>query len=605
MNKKQLLIDKNNTQHPNMANLPITATNLFYTGGKKISLPSIYNDKEIKVINKELNTSLNEPIIFSKKKKESSIKTLRYINNDTGRTRHYTPAAQEWFNSIYSYNKNYIKSLPTADKKVMKLLQSYFNFFLNPKKFKTKRIANRYRKLSANKVFIGKGDLKHTNEKVIITSYVYNVEQLYLKSTIKKIYYNMFLQKKILKKFSFIDKKNSKEIISYNRPHTLAEFSNYPPYHPGWSINYPDHHEWHKNACFKWFWKQYVELIGQKNLRDKEKAEKVKKGGINKNYLSFKDRTKKNFLDVFSQDTFLFYKNALNNFLLPLLQLVDKKEENIEKIEIFEKEKINKIKNIYDDFDRYMIYAENWYFKPYKRFKYLLMLNKAKFEKPFIQTLAHLVKNIYHKEVEFNLVNINRMHLNSDIYTQAISLKLKNRDNKLFKVLTRSLTKVKLPNVSRLSEKYHKDNKDEYLINNIRNTYINSMFNDNTTVDSLNNLLSGFFPSANNLEIEVRKRSSIIKRPVSLYKYILRTLKHIKLAGVRVEAKGRLTRRFTAAKSVFKVKWKGGLKNVDSSFKGLSAIMLRGDRKSNVQYSVLNSKNRNGAFGVKGWIGSK
>jgi hypothetical protein len=56
---------------------------------------------------------------------------------------------------------------------------------------------------------------------------------------------------------------------------------------------------------------------------------------------------------------------------------------------------------------------------------------------------------------------------------------------------------------------------------------------------------------------------------------------------------------------VFKVRWKGGLKNVDSSFKGLSAIMLRGDRKSNVQYSVLSSKNRNGAFGVKSWVSSK
>ena len=39
---------------------------------------------------------------------------------------------------------------------------------------------------------------------------------------------------------------------------------------------------------------------------------------------------------------------------------------------------------------------------------------------------------------------------------------------------------------------------------------------------------------------------------------------------------------------------------MDSSFKGLSAIMLRGDVKSNIQYSLLNSKNRNGAFGVKG-----
>jgi hypothetical protein len=77
------------------------------------------------------------------------------------------------------------------------------------------------------------------------------------------------------------------------------------------------------------------------------------------------------------------------------------------------------------------------------------------------------------------------------------------------------------------------------------------------------------------------------------------------MAGIRIEAKGRLTRRFTASRSVFKMKWKGGLKNVDSSFKGLSAIMLRGHVKPNVQYSMINSKNRNGAFGVKGWVSNK
>jgi hypothetical protein len=195
------------------------------------------------------------------------------------------------------------------------------------------------------------------------------------------------------------------------------------------------------------------------------------------------------------------------------------------------------------------------------------------------------------------------MHLNSDIYTQAVSLKLRNRDNKLFKVLTWSLNKVKLPNVSRMTERYNVSNRDEYLINKIRNMYINSMFKIN--VDPLNNLLLDFFSRTDNLEIEIKKRSSIIKRPISLYKYIIRSLKHLKLAGIRVEAKGRLTRRFTASRSVFKMKWKGGLKNVDSSFKGLSAIMLRGDRKSNLQYSMLNSRNRNGAYGVKGWVSSK
>jgi hypothetical protein len=131
------------------------------------------------------------------------------------------------------------------------------------------------------------------------------------------------------------------------------------------------------------------------------------------------------------------------------------------------------------------------------------------------------------------------------------------------------------------------------------------MISINNVQDPLNNLLLNYFPWSENLEIKIAKLSSIIDRSVYLDSYVLYTLKHRKMAGIRVEAKGRLTRRFTASRSVFKMKWKGGLKNVDSSFRGLSAIMLRGHVKSNIQYSLLNSKNRNGAFGVKGWVSNK
>ena len=130
------------------------------------------------------------------------------------------------------------------------------------------------------------------------------------------------------------------------------------------------------------------------------------------------------------------------------------------------------------------------------------------------------------------------------------------------------------------------------------------MFKNNSN-DPLSNLLLDYFPSADNLKVNIVKRSSIKKRSISLRNYVLKSLKHVKMAGIRIEAKGRLTRRFTASRSVFKMKWKGGLKNVDSSFKGLSTILLRGHVKSNVQYSMINSKNRNGAFGVKGWVGNK
>jgi hypothetical protein len=50
---------------------------------------------------------------------------------------------------------------------------------------------------------------------------------------------------------------------------------------------------------------------------------------------------------------------------------------------------------------------------------------------------------------------------------------------------------------------------------------------------------------------------------------------------------------------------KGGLKNIDSSYKGLSSVNMRGYVKPNVQYSIFTSKRKIGAFAVKGWISGR
>jgi hypothetical protein len=187
----------------------------------------------------------------------------------------------------------------------------------------------------------------------------------------------------------------------------------------------------------------------------------------------------------------------------------------------------------------------------------LLNFNKVKFTRIFITKLLFLIQKIYNKKVEFNIVNLKKMHLNSDIYTQAVSLKLRNRDNKLYRVLKSSLRKIKLPIMSKINEKKQKPNRNEFLVNSIRNNRINTMFtpiSSKNNNDPLQNLLLKFFPSTDNLEINIIKRSSIRKRAISLKNYVLRSLKHLKLRGIRVEAKGRLTRRFTASRSVFKMK---------------------------------------------------
>jgi hypothetical protein len=77
------------------------------------------------------------------------------------------------------------------------------------------------------------------------------------------------------------------------------------------------------------------------------------------------------------------------------------------------------------------------------------------------------------------------------------------------------------------------------------------------------------------------------------------------MGGIRLEVKGRLTKRYRADRSKYFVKWKGGLKNINSSFQGLSSVLFRGNTKSNTSYSLSTGKRRIGAFAVKGWIGGK
>jgi hypothetical protein len=72
-------------------------------------------------------------------------------------------------------------------------------------------------------------------------------------------------------------------------------------------------------------------------------------------------------------------------------------------------------------------------------------------------------------------------------------------------------------------------------------------------------------------------------------------MRNIHITGITLETKGRLTRRITASRSVYKLKQKGNLKNIYSYIGGL---LTRGYIKSNVNYIKDKSNNENGSFGI-------
>lgn len=474
----------------------------------------------------------NKPLIFTKKVNDKSkIIPLNLNNNTLGEKRHFPPATKEWLNSVYAYNSNYIKSLPVADKNLMKLIQSYFNFFKKDLS-KSKRLRIRFRRLLVSKIFVGKAELKHTSSKVIITLYVYNKQKEMLANKIKNLERKLF--------------------------------------------SYPLDQNHHLSG-------------GGKSPIDNLKT------------LSFKDK----FEIIDRQKSYIM-----------------KQVEN-EKILILNSYKVNGAFNIhnvrlYNEFTKNLLEKELIAMTYYKL---LLDFNKLKFEDAYLLRLSNLLSKIYNKDVEFNIVSLKYLYLNSDILSQAIALKLKNRNNRLLRVLRSSLSMVKLPLRNKVTETI-KNRSEEYFLNTIKNLKISSTLPSSTmsvattfikekennpallnTSDSLNKLLLGIFSNGQGLPLfSLPSEESEQTVETFLFNHLL---KHKAIGGVRLEAKGRLTRRFTASRSVFKVKWKGTLKNIDSSYRKLSTVMLRGHAKSNVQYTNINSKNRNGSFGIKGWVSSR
>ena len=101
----------------------------------------------------------------------------------------------------------------------------------------------------------------------------------------------------------------------------------------------------------------------------------------------------------------------------------------------------------------------------------------------------------------------------------------------------------------------------------------------------------------------LEKEKQVLNRDYSKVKSIIfESIRYKHIAGIRLEVKGRLTKRYTASRSQHKVRYKGNLVNVYSSIKGYPSSVLRGNLKPNLQYTKLNSKSRIGSFGVKGWV---
>ena len=274
-------------------------------------------------------------------------------------------------------------------------------------------------------------------------------------------------------------------------------------------------------------------------------------------------------------------------------------------------------------------------------FNQFLALNKAKFEKRYVSLLVKQINKIYNKNVEFNFVNLKYLYLDNYIFSTALITKIKklSKIKKSFLVAIRKfLNMFDIPPVKPLdiyNQMYNKEivlqgpsvydfifrpinnrvSREINVIqdikqNNLDANILNKTFNSKTVesldeiclknYDILDKSVTRFLPkidlglSRNKLGLDLENSSNLVQ--------VFKSTKYKLLNGVRIEVAGRITKRRSAARSIFKMRNKGNIRNKDSSDKGLSAVMFRGYAKSNLQYNFLYSKVRGGSFGFKGWL---
>lgn len=439
------------------------------------------------------------------------------------------PISKEWKNTVYFFDKNSLKNIPLNDMNLNKIIKSYFNLHFKNKFLHLKHMSLKRRNSLLRRIYVSNIEIKHTNNKAIITLYVINTQ----KKTLDKRYEN---SKLFFKKLRF-EIQNLQKIFIENKI---------------------------------------------KILKDKFIENLINNGLIFKESQIFKSK-------------FELLNKIINYCNLYFNKYVKKN--------IFNKLKfIRKINLI-------------------RRHIYAFKIDRFKFEEVyFLYKLNNLLTKILKKKIEYNIINLKSLVYNTDIFTKALALKFRKKKIYILSGINSIINRAKFPKVNTVIErvnlkKYkdlnlvHNKYKDTHLLSNLNNNedffkFLKNMYNVHdkylksytlrlTTTDLSN-------PSYSLIAINNDKRlENKVKRSM------FNSIRYKNMGGIRLEIKGRLTKRYRADRSLYKLKWKGGLKNIESSFNKLSSVLYRGYFKPNVTYSIANSKRRIGAFAVKGWISGK
>lgn len=445
------------------------------------------------------------PYLYSNTITQTNLEKEEYNN-----ILYYPVSSKEWFSSVYSFSKSYIKSLVATNLVVNGVFKMYFTMLEYNNKMHLKRRRTNKVRYSANKIYVSKAEAKHTNTKVIFILYTFNKQ----KSIIQRLLRPLFnpLNQRIF--FVNLKEKENAQVIPENKDISIK------------SIDQIHNTVGDKQENF------LVKSCNSKNVYEKKEVEQEKLRGMN--YISTEEC---NYFALQSESN--LFTNQLDS-IASIIYTIKTTTKNLS-------EKLYQYRN---SMWKYLFGFLKFYFSYIK----LINFNLLKFNNSMLKWKSkgvhRLLVKIYNKTIQIRIVQLKSIHLNSDILSEAVALKLRDRKNQAYKLLTKIVhTQVKIPDLHTLIT-----------------------FDDRKNIINKNNVLH------------------VINQQI--------------VTGIRLEASGRLTRRLTALRAVYKYRYEGSLQNIRSSFNNKASALLRGCARSNSQYTIINSKTRNGTFGLKGWVSS-
>lgn len=393
------------------------------------------------------------------------------------REKYEAPISKEWKNTIYFFDKNNLKNIPLNDRNLNKIIKSYFNLHFKNKFLRLKHMSLKRRNSLLRRIYVSNIEIKHTNNKALITLYVINTQ----KKTLSKRYDK---SKKFFENLKF-NIENLQEVFIKNQMLVLKD--------------------------------KYIENL------------------IN--------------------NRFLFQKSIVFKYQFEILKKI------FEYCNIYFNKYINK--NIFNKlkFIRKI--------RIIRKHIYSYKIDRFKFEEVyFLFKLNNILTKIFNKKIEYNIINLKSLVYNTDIFTKALALKLRKRKFFVMKGINSIINRAKFPQANTVIEradlrKYkdldlvHNKYKDAHLlsINNKEDffKFLKNMYNvDNknlksytlrlTTTDLSNPSYSLIAINNNN------KLENIVK------KSIFNSIKYKNMGGIRLEIKGRLTRRYRADRALYKLK---------------------------------------------------